>query len=63
MKGYKESSRTTNPSDSHWVEGHYRYDGTYVAGYYSNFKSQGIRKTKVTHSLNEELNTEKDGIV
>ena len=48
MKGYKELSRTTNPSNSHWVEGHYRYDGTYVAGYYSNFKSQGIRKTRVT---------------
>ena len=48
MKGYKELSRTTNPSNSHWVEGHYRYDGTYVAGYYSNFKAQGLRKTRAT---------------
>jgi len=48
MKGYKELSRTTNPSNSHWVEGHYRYDGTYVAGYYSNFKAQGIRRTRVS---------------
>ena len=46
MKGYKELSRTLNPSNSHWVEGHFRYDGTYVAGYYSNFKAQGIRKTR-----------------
>jgi restriction endonuclease Mrr len=48
MQGYKELSRTSNPSNSHWVEGHYRYDGTYVAGYYSNFKSRGIRKTKAS---------------
>lgn len=48
MKGYKELSRTTNPSNSYWVEGHYRYDGTYVAGYYSNSKAQGLRKTRAT---------------
>ena len=46
MKGYKELSRTTNPSNSYWVEGHYRLDGTYVAGYYSNFKAKGLRKKR-----------------
>lgn len=46
LKGYKELSRKTNPSNSHWVEGHYRYDGTYIAGYYSNFKAKGIRKSR-----------------
>jgi restriction system protein len=42
MQGYQDFIK--DKSKSHWVEGHYRYDGTYVAGYASCFFSKGIRK-------------------
>lgn len=45
MQGFKTSLKVKSEK-SHWVCGHYRNNGTYVAGYYSNFKSKGIRKTK-----------------
>ena len=46
MKGFESTQRKTDSDKSHWVEGHYRPDGTYVAGYASNFFAQGIRKKK-----------------
>lgn len=52
MKEYRQYSRRANPSNSHWVEGHYRYDDTYVPGYYSNFKAQGLRKINIIKKNN-----------
>lgn len=45
LEGYKTFAKT-NEKKGHWVPGHYRYDGTYIAGYYSSFFAQGIRKIK-----------------
>ena len=43
MEGYI-NFKNPNNNKTHWVAGHYRSDGTYVAGYASNFVCQGIRK-------------------
>ena len=53
MKGYKEVVKTDS-TKGHWVPGHHRYDGTYVAGYYSNFFAKGIRKSRVLNNSAQE---------
>lgn len=44
MKGFQDFIK--DKSKSHWVEGHYKDDGTYIAGYASTFFAKGIRNRK-----------------
>lgn len=44
MQGFQDFIK--DKSKSHWVEGHYKDDGSYVAGYASTFFAKGLRKRK-----------------
>ena len=44
MQGFQDFIK--DKSKSHWVEGHYKADGSYVAGYASTFFAKGLRKRK-----------------
>lgn len=46
LKEYKTFQMNNISTSKNWVEGHYKADGTYVAGYLSNFVAQGLRKKK-----------------
>jgi restriction system protein len=46
LESYKIFQTKSDTNKTHWVEGHYRPDGTYVPGYMSNFFAQGLRKKK-----------------
>lgn len=46
MQGFQDFIK--DKSKSHWVEGHYKDDGTYVAGYASTFFSRGLRKRRIS---------------
>lgn len=46
LDSYRTFQTKAKTNKTHWVEGHYRPDGTYVPGYTSNFFAQGLRKKK-----------------
>ena len=46
LESYRAFQTKSKTNKTHWVEGHYRTDGTYVPGYTSNFFARGLRKKK-----------------